>query len=109
MISLPALWSFPPVSQIEQLALEKIEMYLEGRGRAFESPALAYHDVIVNRYEIRKDYAGMFTSGCSSTGRRSCMLNYSYKIFLSYQADGELKSGTFQLVYRHGDWEVIVK
>jgi hypothetical protein len=102
-------WNYPNVSEVEDDILAQLEMYLEGEGyfsKPFPEP---YFDVEIGIYRIQKDYWETLRSGCSGVSYRRCGLNANYKIFLSYQADKQLRSGTFQLILGAGEWEVLPK
>jgi hypothetical protein len=101
--------NYPSVAEIEEAALEHLEMYLEGEGY-FDKPfTTPYQDVEISSYKIHHDFWGTFRSGCFGVSYRRCGLSANYKIFLSCRADEQLESGTFQLILGAGEWKVIPK
>jgi hypothetical protein len=107
-------WNYPDVTEVETEILEHVEMYLGGDGyfsRPFSEP---YKNVKIGVYKIQKDYWATLRSGCSGGGisRRTykrCSVNFTFKVFLSYQADGKTMSGMFQIVYSSGKLEIVPK
>jgi hypothetical protein len=97
------------VSEVEGDILAKLEMYLEGEDSFSEPFSKPYHDVEIGTYKMQKDYWGTLRSGCSGVSSRRCSLNVNYKLFLTYQGDGKFMSGTFQIIYQRGTFQVIPK
>ncbi len=106
-------WNYPSVSEVEDDILAKLELYLEGEGYFSEPYPKPYHDVEIGAYKVQKDYWETLRSGCSGgltrRSRNRCVIDFSYKLFLSYYADGKFMSEIFKVIYQRGELEIIPK